>query len=74
MPIFEYECTNCRHRVEFFKFRGDEKPPQRCPKCKYKLERIFDIGRTCVYKRGKNPNWPLTESADDGKPSGAEHD
>lgn len=75
MPIFEYVCTNCGERVEFFKYRAGDVPPKRCPKCRHKLERTFDIGRTCMYKRGKNPNWPLTESVKpDGKPSRKEYD
>jgi len=74
MPIYEYKCTACGERVEFLQLRKDETPPKRCPMCKHKLERLYDIGRTCMYKRGKNPSWPLTESSDDGLPSGKEYD
>ena len=78
MPIFEYECTNldCKEHVEFFKLHASDRVPKRCPKCRHKLERMYDIGRTCVYNRGKNPNWPLTEtdSTAESKPSGKEFD
>ncbi|MHA2266143.1 MAG: FmdB family zinc ribbon protein [Candidatus Thorarchaeota archaeon] len=74
MPIYELVCINCDHHFEFLQLRKDEKVPQRCPKCRHKLERSYEIGLTCQYKRGKNPNWPLTETVQDTKPSGKEYD
>jgi putative FmdB family regulatory protein len=73
MPIFELACTNCEYSFEFFQVKQSEKIPQRCPRCRYKLEKVVGVVSS-MYVRGKNPNWPLTETTQDNKPSGAEYD
>ncbi|MFN0120949.1 MAG: FmdB family zinc ribbon protein [Blastocatellia bacterium] len=40
MPIYEYDCQKCGHRLEVMQ-KMDDKPLTRCPKCKGKLEKIF---------------------------------
>lgn len=32
MPIYEYQCTACRHVCEVLQKAGD-KPPRKCPEC-----------------------------------------
>jgi len=73
MPIFEFECTNCGHTFEFLRLSTKDKIPKRCPKCQHKIEQV--VGRTSwMYTKGKNKNWPIAESSDDGKPSTKEYD
>ena len=33
MPIYEYECTECKHSFEVLVFAGDQINPQ-CPQCR----------------------------------------
>lgn len=32
MPIYEYQCTKCRHVCEVLQ-KAKDKPPRKCPKC-----------------------------------------
>lgn len=49
MPVYEYECTKCGYRFEFFK-RNSEKEPDKCPKCNGSLRRLFSGGVGFVFK------------------------
>lgn len=49
MPTYEYECRRCGHR--FDKFQGiKDKPLQRCPKCRGKIERLVGVGGGLLFK------------------------
>jgi putative FmdB family regulatory protein len=50
MPTYDYECTACEHKFEFFQKITDD-PIKRCPKCKkLKLSRLFGTGLAIVFK------------------------
>jgi putative FmdB family regulatory protein len=40
MPIYEYECGNCRHRFEV-KQGFKDKPEAVCPQCQQAARRVF---------------------------------
>ena len=40
MPIYEYECGNCRYRFER-KQNFDEEPVAMCPECQGKARRVL---------------------------------
>lgn len=40
MPIYEYECSDCRHQFER-KQRFDEEPIAICPQCQGKCQRVI---------------------------------
>ncbi len=40
MPIYEYECGQCRHRFEMRQGFEDE-PQAACPRCEGEARRIF---------------------------------
>jgi len=40
LPIYEYECSNCRSRFER-RQRFDEEPVASCPKCSGKARRLI---------------------------------
>lgn len=44
MPVYVYECRECRHNLEEIQ-RFDEKPPEACPACgaKKSLERRMGV-------------------------------
>jgi len=42
MPIYEYECVSCEDRLTVFAAISDP-PPEKCPKCDGKLERIISL-------------------------------
>ena len=39
MPVYEYKCPNCGGFEETRKMSDPKR--QRCPKCRYKVERIY---------------------------------
>lgn len=50
MPTYDYECTACDHRFEFFQ-KITEDPLAVCPQCKKKkLVRLFGTGAAVVFK------------------------
>jgi len=49
MPTYEYECQKCGHVFERFQ-NMTEKPLQRCPKCRGKLQRLFGTGAGIIFK------------------------
>ena len=42
MPIYEYECPNCK-KIEITKGMND-KDPEVCPTCGEKITRLFSMG------------------------------
>jgi putative FmdB family regulatory protein len=69
MPIYEYECQKCGHRIEKMQSIND-KPLSRCPKCKGKLEKQWS--QTSFQLKGSG--WYVTDYAakkGEAKPEGA---
>ena len=49
MPTYEYECTKCGDRFEFF--QGMTEPPLReCKKCHSPLKRLIGNGAGIIFK------------------------
>ena len=67
MPLYEYECTKCKHRFE--KIEKVTAPRrQRCPKCKGRAERLHSAPAI----QFKGSGWYVTDYARKGAaPSGA---
>ena len=40
MPLYEYECRNCRERVEILQ-RVSDPPYSHCPKCGGEMKKLF---------------------------------
>ena len=34
MPVYEYECTRCKHRFDRLKALSESEAPETCPVCK----------------------------------------
>jgi putative FmdB family regulatory protein len=49
MPLYEYRCLSCGHRLELIQRMG-EGPPAACPECGGELKRVF--GRVAVQFSG----------------------
>lgn len=61
MPIYEYECEECRHRLEAIQTidQGKNEPLKTCPACtKPALRRVF--GNFYVHYKG--PGFATTEA------------
>lgn len=65
MPLFDFECKNCRKVVEDKFFRKDPPNSMQCPICGHPAYRIFSLGRgvrsgesRTIYSRsmGVHPN------------------
>ncbi len=56
MPIYEYLCQKCGHRLEIMQKMSD-KPLSKCPECKGKLEKI--ISQTSFQLKGAG--WYVSE-------------
>ena len=41
MPIYEFVCSECKHRFEVTRPRAEAGKDARCPKCKCKARRVF---------------------------------
>jgi putative FmdB family regulatory protein len=57
MPIYEYECENCRNRFERFQSIQDE-PVRECPDCSGKVHKIFHPAGIIF----KGSGWYITDS------------
>ncbi|MBN2208666.1 MAG: zinc ribbon domain-containing protein [Candidatus Coatesbacteria bacterium] len=42
MPLYEYKCVKCGHRMEVL-LDVDEPEPESCPECKGKLKRLLGV-------------------------------
>ena len=40
MPLYEYECTNCKERVEIIQ-RVSDPPYSHCPKCGSEMKKLI---------------------------------
>ena len=56
MPIYEYVCQKCGHHLEIMQKMSD-KPLNKCPECKGKLEKIFS--QTSFQLKGSG--WYVTD-------------
>jgi putative FmdB family regulatory protein len=62
MPIYEYECSQCRHRCEIFQKHND-KPLDACPQCGGPVHKL--ISQTSFVLKGTG--WYVTDYARAGK-------
>jgi putative FmdB family regulatory protein len=37
MPLYEYECGKCHHKIEKIKKFNEQNKLEKCPKCKIKM-------------------------------------
>ena len=65
MPIYEYQCTKCKHRFEKIQ-KFSDKPVQKCPECGGKLEQVL----SAPVVQFKGSGWYVTDYA---KKSHASH-
>lgn len=49
MPTYEYECTNCKHRFDFFQ-SITAAHLTKCPKCGKKIRRLIGKGGGIIFK------------------------
>ena len=50
MPTYEYECSNCGHKLEKFQSMS-ARPLRKCPKCRtLKLQRLIGTGAGIIFK------------------------
>ena len=65
MPIYEYQCTKCKHRFEKIQ-KFSDKPVRKCPECGGKLEQVLSAPAV----QFKGSGWYVTDYA---KKSHASH-
>ncbi len=56
MPIYEYECTNCGHRIEVMQKFSDP-PIEECEKCHGKMKKLIS---QCTFHL-KGTGWYVTD-------------
>jgi len=56
MPIYEYECTNCGHRIEVMQKFSDP-PIEECEKCHGKMRKLISL---CTFHL-KGTGWYVTD-------------
>lgn len=66
MPIYEYKCKKCGHRLEQIQMFSD-KPLKKCPECGGALEKL--ISASSVQFKGSG--WYVTDYAKKGSSSAA---
>ena len=50
MPTYDYQCSECGHKLEIFQSIKDS-PKKKCPKCKkLKLKRLLGTGAGVIFK------------------------
>ncbi len=49
MPTYDYECTKCKHRFEYFQNMSED-PLKKCPKCSSPLKRLMGPGAGIIFK------------------------
>ena len=57
MPTYEYECTECAHRLEVMQ-RFSDKPLTQCPECRGRLRKVFHAAGIIF----KGEGWYATDS------------
>lgn len=60
MPIYEYECSSCGHRIEKFQKISDE-PLTRCPECE--TDNLAKLVSAAAFKL-KGSGWYETDFKD----------
>lgn len=64
MPIYEYQCNSCGHRLESFQ-KISEEPLKECPKChENALQKLVSAAGFQL----KGTGWYATDFKDKGKP------
>lgn len=71
MPIYEYECEKCQHRLEVLQ-RFNERPLKKCAKCGGRLHKVLSAPGLVF----KGSGWYVTDyaNADRKKAMKAEKD
>lgn len=49
MPTYDYECSSCGHKFEFFQSMTED-PKKKCPKCGKSLKRLIGSGSGIIFK------------------------
>ena len=49
MPTYDYKCTNCGYKFEYFQKMTD-KPLQNCPQCNGQVIKLISAGLTPIFK------------------------
>jgi len=62
MPLYEYECTKCKQRLEVLQSFNDASPTN-CPECDGRLERLLSAPAF----QFKGSGWYVTDYARKGK-------
>ena len=44
MPIYEYECSDCKERYTFSRGINEEDPGYECETCNLSLARVYSLG------------------------------
>jgi putative FmdB family regulatory protein len=44
MPIYEYECSDCKQRYTFDRGINDKDPGYECKACSLSLTRVYSLG------------------------------
>ena len=70
MPTYDYQCSKCNHRFEMFQSMT-EKPRQRCPLCRGKVERLISGGSGLLFK---GSGFYITDYRSDGYKKAAKED
>ena len=61
MPLYEYQCTKCKHRFERIR-KFSDRPITKCPECGAKVEQL--ISAAAVQFKGSG--WYVTDYAKSG--------
>ena len=67
MPLYEYRCEKCGHRIEIIQTFSD-RPLKTCPECKGKLVKVFSAPAL----QFKGSGFYITDYTDKGKPPKSE--
>jgi putative FmdB family regulatory protein len=84
MPTYEYECTKCGHRFEYFQGIKEE-PLKECPRCSSPVKRLISSGAGIIFrgsgfyetdykKKRKEPEAPKCPNAAGDNPACASCD
>jgi putative FmdB family regulatory protein len=64
MPLYEYKCKKCKHRLEVIQ-KVNDSPLGACPKCGGKLEKL--VSSPAIQFKGSG--WYITDYAHKNTPS-----
>ena len=75
MPTYDYQCTNCNYKFEYFQPMSTE-PLTECPECKGFIKRKIGTGAGPIFKGSgfyqtdykSNPSTTKKESKPESKP------